>query len=79
MSKVDAQAWAPWIAEVAEAVGVDADAPVAELMELSGRVSREFLRPMAPVSTFLWGLARATHPDADPIELADTILSCMPR
>lgn len=71
--------WGPWINEVCESVGVDADeVDVAEVHGLTQVVARDFLRPMAPVSAYIWGLARAQHPDADPATLRDAILSALP-
>lgn len=76
---VDPAAWAEWIHDVAAAVGVsDADVSVQDLMELSSAVSSRFTRPMAPVSAFLWGYARALAPDADPRSLAAAILAAIP-
>ena len=34
---------------------------------------REVVRPMGPVAAYLWGVAVATHPDADPAELRRAI------
>lgn len=76
----DLSQWDPWIAEVSAAVGVDpARVDVAALHELAGDVSRQFLRPMAPVATYLWGLAVASRPEADPDELRRAILAAMPE
>ncbi len=72
--------WAGWIDEVAASVGVEFDhAMVPELMEFTATVARTFTRPMAPVSAFLWGYAQAVAPDADPDELAATILAALPQ
>lgn len=76
---LDPDAWAPWVAEVAASLGVAAsDVAIADLLELTGTVSHRFVRPMAPVSAFLWGYARAVHPDADPRALADAVLAAIP-
>ena len=46
------------------------------LLGLAGVVSREVVRPMAPVSAFIWGLAVASHPEADPAALRSALLDC---
>ncbi len=72
-----AERWRTWIDQVCGAVGVDPDAvPVGEVLGLAGTVSHEVMRPMAPVSAFIWGLAVATHPDADPDALRAALLDC---
>ena len=75
----DMEQWRPWIDEVCQAVDVDsAEVDVPAILDLAGTVSREFLRPMAPVSTYPWGLAMAAHPEADPAGLREAILQAMP-
>ena len=72
-----ADQWREWIDQVCAAVGVDPDAVrPGEVLGLAGVVSREVVRPMAPVSAFIWGLAVATHPDADPESLRVALLDC---
>ncbi len=72
-------AWRDWIAEVCAAVGVDPEAvSVADIHDLTRAVAHDFVRPMAPVSAYLWGLARAAHPDADPADLRDRIVAAIP-
>ena len=69
--------WHEWLDQVCAAVGVDPGAvPVGEVLGLAGSVSRDVVRPMAPVSAFVWGLAVAAHPDADPARLRRAILDC---
>lgn len=55
---LNAADWLPWIEHVCAAVDVDpGSVDVAALMDLSGQVSRDFTRPMAPVATHIWGLS----------------------
>lgn len=69
--------WHEWLDQVCGAVGVDpADVPVGEVLGLAGSVSRDVVRPMAPVGAFIWGLAVASHADADPELLRRAILEC---
>lgn len=71
--------WGPWIGEVCASVGVDAaEVDIEDVHALTQVVARDFLRPMAPVSAYIWGLARAQHPDADPDQLREAILSALP-
>lgn len=75
---VDA-AWRPWIEDVCAAVGVDpALVDVHEIHGLTRVIAHEFTRPMAPVSAYVWGLARASHPDADAGALLDGIIAAIP-
>lgn len=73
------QEWRGWIERVASAVGVDpALVSVPEIHALTSAVAADFTRPMAPVSAYIWGLAQATRPDADPDALRRAILASMP-
>ena len=72
-----ASQWQEWLDQICGAVGVDpAVVPVGEVLGLAGSVSRDVVRPMAPVSAFIWGVAVAAHPDADPAGLRRAILDC---
>ena len=63
---VDQALWQPWIDHVCTAVGVDpARVDTVALHDLSGEVANVFTRPMAPVSTFLLGLAVGSGIDPD--------------
>ena len=74
MSDVATQ-WREWIDQICAAVDVDpGGVPVGAVLGLAGSVSRDVVRPMAPVSAFIWGLAVASHPDADPDRLRRAIL-----
>lgn len=69
-----ASAWAPWIESACATLGVDpALVDLSQIHDLSGAVAREVVRPMGPVAAYLWGVAVATHPDADPAELRRAI------
>ena len=48
---------------------------VAEVHALTRVVAHELARPMAPVSAYLWGMACAVHPDADPAALREEIIA----
>ena len=59
------QEWHAWITEACAAVGVDpADVDVAVIHRLSRDIAHGFARPMAPVGSYILGLAvgsRATR------------------
>lgn len=75
MSDLDQSLWQPWIDEVCGAVGVEpSGVDVTAIHGLSSRIAADFVRPMAPVGAYLWGLARAVHPDQDPEVLRQRIL-----
>lgn len=79
-SNLTDQLWRPWVERVASAVDVDpAAVSVAEIHALTREVADRFDRPMAPVSAAIWGLARAIHPERDPAELRDALLSALPQ
>lgn len=76
---LDEAPWRGWIDAVGEAVGVATDGVhVADIHALTRQVAQQFERPMAPVSAYLWGLAIARHPDADPIALREAIAAQLP-
>jgi len=69
--------WQEWIDQICAAVGVDpARVPVGDVLGLAGSVSRDVVRPMAPVSAFIWGLAVSSQPEAEPARLRAAILDC---
>ncbi|KAB7743863.1 molybdopterin-guanine dinucleotide biosynthesis protein A [Nostocoides sp. F2B08] len=50
--------WTEWVGEACQAVGVDANqVDIPELHHLSKQVAHRLERPLAPVSTFILGLA----------------------
>ena len=52
------QRWLDWVQEAADAVGVDpAVVDIREIHHLSREVAHRLDRPLAPVSTFILGLA----------------------
>lgn len=52
------QRWLDWVAEASSAVGIDpSDVDIVQLHHLSKQVAHRLERPMAPVSTFILGLA----------------------
>lgn len=52
------QRWLDWVGEACAAVGVDADAvDIVQIHDLSKQVAHRLERPLAPVSTFILGLA----------------------
>lgn len=79
-SHLDETAWRPWIADVCATVDIDPESvSVEDIHDLTRVIAHRFTRPMAPVAAYIWALARATHPDADPAALGDAIASCMPE
>lgn len=71
--------WQPWIDAVCEPLGVDpAWIDIAEVHELTSAIASGFVRAMAPVSAYIWGLARTTHPDTDPDALRASIIAALP-
>jgi len=57
-----------WVAQVASALSVDVDVPVAGLLKLAADVAHGVLRPAAPVTGFLVGAALAASPQLAPDE-----------
>lgn len=50
--------WSPWIAEISAATGVRADlVDVPRIHDLTKHVAHRYTRPMAPVSSYVLGLA----------------------
>lgn len=66
----DKEGWRAFVEDACARLGLDA-AGVDEhlLLRLSRRVAHEGARPMAPVSTFILGLALGGRPDADPAQV----------
>lgn len=62
-----------WVQQVAPALGVSAaDIPTADLLGLTGKVAHGVVRPAAPVTSFIMGLALgrgsvSTYDEADAI------------
>lgn len=67
------EACAAWIAMVCETVGVPAEGIDVHETHALTRIVSDLERPMAPVAAFIWGLARAQHPDVDPRVLQERI------
>jgi len=75
----DGVRWQAWVDDVCAAMGVDASlVSVGAVHGLSGVIARDFVRPMAPVSAFIWGVACARHPEADPARLREAIVAAIP-
>lgn len=83
------QRWLDWVAKASDAVGVDpADVDIVQLHHLSKQVAHRLERPLAPVSTFILGLAlgssaAGTHGDGRPMDnalarLLDTLPGAQP-
>ena len=52
------QRWTQWVHDVCDALGIDADdVDIAAIHDLSKQVAHRLERPLAPVSTFILGLA----------------------
>lgn len=60
------QRWTDWVVQASSAVGVDPDAvDIVEIHHLSKEVAHRLERPLAPVSTFILGLAVGSSGSAD--------------
>lgn len=70
MSNESADRWQEWVDKAAAAVGVDAgQVDIGAIHELTKVIAHEVDRPLAPVSSFMLGLAIGQQADADPAEL----------
>ncbi len=81
MTDLDATAlaWADWIADVCAALDVDPQkVDVAQVHDLTRAVATTFVRPMAPVSAYVWGLGVGRNPDADPAALRAAVAGAVP-
>ena len=73
------QRWLDWVAEACDAVGVDAEmVDIVEIHHLSKQVAHRLERPLAPVSTFILGLALGASTDADREDLLRRIIDTLP-
>jgi len=76
------QRWIDWIERASAAVDVDpAAVDIVDLHHLSKEVAHRFERPMAPVSTFILGLALGAAGDSGAglrTDLLDRILDTLP-
>ena len=74
------QRWTDWVHEACAAVGVDAtEVDIVEIHHLSKQVAHRLERPLAPVSTFILGLALgAAQPGRSRDELLERILGTLP-
>lgn len=76
---VNLQELEPWLVQACQAVGVERDRiDIGMALKLSREVAHRLARPLAPVSTFIVGVALGAHPDADPRELAARIEALLP-
>ena len=62
-----------WVAQAADALGVDKDMNIALVLDLARDVAHAVARPAAPVNSYLLGLAVAGG--ADPETAAATLVS----
>ena len=77
---LSAEIWSEWVARVSESVEVDpAAVDVEAIHRLTRVIATDFVRAMAPVSAYIWGLAVANNPGSDPAHLADAIISAIPE
>lgn len=75
--------WQHWIADACAAVGVDpADVDIAGIHGLTKEIAHGFARPMAPVGSFILGLAVGARAgeghDVSQVELVSAIRSTFP-
>ena len=76
------QRWAEWVSEACAAVGVDAaQVDIAQIHHVSKQVAHRLERPLAPVSTFILGLAVAAGSGTpqDRAAALSRILDTLPR
>ncbi|MBC7310370.1 MAG: molybdopterin-guanine dinucleotide biosynthesis protein A [Actinomycetales bacterium] len=74
------QEWVDWVKDASEAVGVDpTDVDISRLHYLSKQVAHRLQRPLAPVSTFILGLALGSRRgELDAEDALDRILRTLP-
>lgn len=74
------QQWLDWVTTASAAVGVDpAEVDIEQLHYLSKQVAHRLERPLAPVSTFILGVAVGSRrAGLDPDEALARILSTLP-
>ena len=74
------QEWVDWVKDASEAVGVDpTDVDISRLHYLSKQVAHRLHRPLAPVSTFILGLALGSRRgELDAEDALDRILRTLP-
>lgn len=72
--------WTDWVTEACRAVGVDPErVDIVEIHHLSKEVAHRLERPLAPVSTFILGLALGAARDGGSQEdLLERILGTLP-
>lgn len=69
------QRWREWVEHTSILLGIDPTlVDIAAIHELTRVVAHDLDRPLAPVSSFMWGLAiGARGADADPAALRDAL------
>jgi hypothetical protein len=71
--------WSSWVEEACAAVGVDpGEVDIVEIHRLSREVAHRLERPLAPVSTFVLGMALASHSGHDRAAIVERILDTLP-
>lgn len=77
MTDLDAveRRWRDWVVHTCARLGIDADlVDIPAIHALTKTVATELDRPLAPVSSFMLGLAIGTRgADADPVALQEVI------
>lgn len=77
MSNLNAteQRWHDWVTSTSTLLGIDpAMVDISAIHDLTKVIAHDLDRPLAPVSSFMWGLAiGARGADADPTALKDAI------
>lgn len=63
-------ALATWAAEVSQELGIDVDTDVTALLDLAGTAAHAVVRPAAPLTTFLAGVAVAQGRSLDEVVAA---------
>lgn len=78
MAEQAQQRWREWVVEASTAAGIDPDlVDIAELHHLSRQVAHRLERPLAPISTFILGLALGSDRAEDTRSRADLVASIL--
>ncbi len=75
----DEQRWQNWVDELCESLGVDPSrVDIPAVLGLTREIAHRFDRPMAPVGSFMLGMALASNPDASVDDLVSRIEASLP-
>lgn len=75
----DEQRWQNWVDELCESLGVDPSlVDIPAVLGLTREIAHRFDRPMAPVGSFLLGMALASNPNTSVDDLVSRIEASLP-